>query len=344
MFEILSYDFYDRKTILQWYEEKKEIDFNPIYQRDSQNLWNLEMKQSLIDSIINGFDLPKFYFHLVENNSKLNLTKKKYAIIDGKQRLTCIFDFIEGKFALNKEFIYFKDQQYNLREYKYNDILREYPQIAYKLQEYLLDVMYVVTDEQDKIEMFFSRLNSGKALNNSEKRNAIIGYLNTRINEIVRNHIFFRNKLRFKDTRGAYKDVLAKLILIELNRGFVNMDKKTLDALYENYREENTHINIVISEIISHLDVISKVFIDKDPLLNARASIPVYYWFLKNLNIYNADEVRAILLELEQERKTSITSNIEIIQYNKFQQKGTDKKLSMEYRFEFLIKWYNRFI
>ena len=59
-------------------------------------------KAYLIDSIINGFDVPKLYladFQL--GDSSLNVSKLPYAIIDGKQRLEAIFDFFDGTLVLN---------------------------------------------------------------------------------------------------------------------------------------------------------------------------------------------------------------------------------------------------
>lgn len=336
MFEVLPFDFYDRKSILEWYEIRKEIDFSPKYQRGSHNVWDLEMKQLLIDSIINEFDIPKFYFHLLNNNNIINSSKKRYAIIDGKQRLSCIFDFIEGEFCLSNDFIYFRDKKLNLSGLKYKDILNKYPDIAYNFQKFMIDVVYVITDEEDKVELFFSRLNSGKPLNNSEKRKAMIGFLNDKIEEVINENRFFRDKLAFKNNRNAYNDIMAKLILLEMNNGFLNMDKKTLDKLYNEFRCDNKEINKIIDSVEQNLYKMNKIFRDKDPLLKVKSSIPVYYWLIRNIDI-NKSLLRNLLAEFDQMRKNS--NDIGIVEYNKYQQKGTDKKISMEYRYEFLIKW-----
>lgn len=68
------------------------VDFDVDYQRD--HVWSLEDKIALIDSIFNNVDIGKFVFverHLGHNG-------KLYEIIDGKQRLTAICEFIEGRF------------------------------------------------------------------------------------------------------------------------------------------------------------------------------------------------------------------------------------------------------
>ena len=76
-------------TIMKIYFERDLINLEPEYQRLG-NIWSPSKQQLLIDSIINEYDIPKIYFHelypQVEN--------KKYAVIDGRQRLEAIFNFI----------------------------------------------------------------------------------------------------------------------------------------------------------------------------------------------------------------------------------------------------------
>ena len=82
------------KTLAWWLDQENDIDFAPVYQRKSR-IWSPKDKQFLIDSIINGFDVPKIYLaDFTFMNTVLNRANKKYAIIDGKQRFETIFDFL----------------------------------------------------------------------------------------------------------------------------------------------------------------------------------------------------------------------------------------------------------
>lgn len=63
-----------------------EVDF----QRNT--VWKSKQKCELIESILMGLPLPIFYFKL-QNNSK-------YVVVDGKQRLSTLFEFLENKFTL----------------------------------------------------------------------------------------------------------------------------------------------------------------------------------------------------------------------------------------------------
>lgn len=68
------------------------VEMNPDYQRDL--VWSLEDKVNLIDSIFNHVDIGKFVFvHLPYTDGGCS-----YEILDGKQRLSTIIEFFEGRF------------------------------------------------------------------------------------------------------------------------------------------------------------------------------------------------------------------------------------------------------
>ena len=72
--------FQETKTI-KWLNHYQEtIDFSPSYQRLGR-LWKRDQKQLLADSILNGFDIPKFYFQFMpsisENKSKEKVDRKQ---------------------------------------------------------------------------------------------------------------------------------------------------------------------------------------------------------------------------------------------------------------------------
>ncbi len=83
------------------YFKKLNIDFDvylPTYgcnlQRDF--VWSLEQKRELIWSILVGRHIP----HLAFINSIGKNNEDLYLVIDGKQRLSAIFDFVDDKFSI----------------------------------------------------------------------------------------------------------------------------------------------------------------------------------------------------------------------------------------------------
>src|SRR4051812_17968171 len=105
---------FEAKTLSWWRARKPQIDMSPPYQRRGR-LWSPADKAYLIDSIINGFDVPKFYIaEFTYSDSKLNKKKLPFAIIDGKQRFEAIFDFFEGQVTLNSDFVFLDDPSLKL--------------------------------------------------------------------------------------------------------------------------------------------------------------------------------------------------------------------------------------
>ena len=51
-------------------------------------VWSTEKKQLFLDSLFNGFDIPKIYLHDLRGNDP----RYDFAVIDGKQRLHAIWD------------------------------------------------------------------------------------------------------------------------------------------------------------------------------------------------------------------------------------------------------------
>lgn len=74
---------------------RSAIDDDPPYQRPADR-WTLVQRQRFIDSILNGFDVPKLYFHDLRGIRRT----KVYAVVDGKQRLHALWDFVADRFPL----------------------------------------------------------------------------------------------------------------------------------------------------------------------------------------------------------------------------------------------------
>ena len=58
----------------------------PDWQR--QKVWSPAKKRDLIDTLLRGWKLPKFYFLKGSENSGT------YEVVDGQQRLNAIFEFL----------------------------------------------------------------------------------------------------------------------------------------------------------------------------------------------------------------------------------------------------------
>ena len=93
-------------SLIHSYIEHFGMDFNPDYQRDL--VWSLEDKQQLIESIINRVDIGKFVFLRNEYSAE-----KLYEVLDGKQRLTALYEFHTDQFQYKG--FYFSELSFQLK-------------------------------------------------------------------------------------------------------------------------------------------------------------------------------------------------------------------------------------
>ena len=70
------------------------LDLNPNYQRG--NVWSLQQKQSLIESIYKNIDIGKFT--IIRRKFREDL-EHYYEVLDGKQRIIAMSEFFEGRFT-----------------------------------------------------------------------------------------------------------------------------------------------------------------------------------------------------------------------------------------------------
>jgi hypothetical protein len=348
MFKILRIGELEPLSIKGFQKISDRVDFSPIYQRYG-NIWSPEKKRLLIDTIINGFDIPKFYFnYFIEENNILNPKKAIYAVIDGKQRLQVILDFLNDKFALDSEFVFYENSSYNLKGLKFSQIAQAHSDIASIIENYILDIIYVITDEEDKLEELFLRLNGGAALTNAEKRNAIGGFLNRNIREIVENHSFFSSKVRFKNPRYQHQDLLTRLLFIEENNALLSLTNSSLDKFVRANSSENTDINLVLQRTNSALDTLQNMFQDNDILLKGKGIIPVYYFFVTR-HTPNLQNVRKFLEQFENIRLENRNALEEeqkpiLIDFDRHNQQGVHRDKSLKERLNVLTRYYEKFL
>lgn len=348
MFKILKIGELEPLSIKAFQKIAEKVDFAPIYQRYG-NIWSPEKKRLLIDTIINGFDIPKFYFnYFVEVNNILNPSKAIYAVIDGKQRLQVILDFLNDKFALDNEFVYYENPEYNLKGLRFSQIAMQYSYLASIIENYILDIVYVITDEEDKLEELFLRLNGGSALTNAEKRNAIGGFLNRKIREIVEQHIFFSNKLRFKNPRYQYQDLLTRLLFIEENNALLSLTNSALDKFVRDKSNETEDVDNLLQKTISALDLFGDIFQDKDILLKGKGIIPVYYFFITRHTPIK-QSAREFLEQFENikfENRTLLEEEQKpiLIDFDRHNQQGVHRDKSLKERLDVLTRYYEKFL
>lgn len=140
--------------------KKQQLILEVNFQRKA--VWGYKQKCELIESILMGLPLPIFYFKQ-QNNST-------YVVVDGKQRLSTLFEFLNNGFSLKSlKILTF------LNGKKFQDLTEELGIYQSQLEDYQVYSHVILPPTPDKILFdIFDRVNrGGTKLNKQEIRNAL---------------------------------------------------------------------------------------------------------------------------------------------------------------------------
>src|SRR5665213_1551298 len=257
MFQILKLE---PKPLIWWVSQRAKIDMKPDFQREGR-LWSRADKAFLIDSILNGYDIPKIYMaDFTVGIAKLNRKGLPYAIIDGKQRSEAIFDFHSGDLVLDNEFNFQANPKLKLAGLGYSDLTKLYPEVADIFNTWPLSVVHVVTDEQEKIDELFVRLNRSKPLTGAEIRNAMLGPVSDMIRNVAR-HAFFSENIKFGTKRAGDYNAAAKLVLFEYEDKMTSTKKRDLDTFTNPKKLDSSRLELSGRRTLDNLDNMQEVFL-----------------------------------------------------------------------------------
>lgn len=263
-------------TIWTLYRVRENIQLDPDYQRQG-DIWDADKRATLLDSILNRFDIPKIYLHKFSSPKKIKGKDYTYAVIDGRQRLETIWAFIDGKIALADEFAYFDDSSVEAGNMTYGELGKEYPLLKADFDGFPLNVVCIETDDIELIEEMFSRLNEGVPLTAAEKRQTFGGPLPRAIRDLAK-HRFFKSNLPFGNSRYRHFDVAVKFLLAEHRRRVVDTKKRYLDDFVRHWKDSDRSDKLPFEpQSKKTLDAMAAVFTHKDPLLRSVGMVTTYY-------------------------------------------------------------------
>ena len=281
------------KLVQSMINGREKLNLNPGYQRNP--VWKEAKKQLLLDSILRGYDLPKFYFHELSNN------KYDFDVIDGQQRLRSIFDFIDGKINLGKMSADLPDGDLSGKSFLELDT-----PIKDKVTGFQLTISQVREAEREEIAELFKRLQDGVQLSAAERRNAVISDLGIFIKETTKKYPVFTNSTQLND-RFMLDEYAASVLSIELEGGATEINSNSLLKLYENHRKFDVE-NKKIKKFEKILNYMSNVFHKPAPELKNKYSFIDFYLLISFLDGKYAlkgleDEFFSAFTNFETERK-----------------------------------------
>ena len=199
---------------------KERINVDAEYQRGA--VWTKAQKALLIDSLMRGFDIPKVYLSKLPDGSE-----HLFNVIDGKQRLTAIWDFVSDGFPLLKELGEFPILG-NLGGSYWSELSS---QAQDKLQFATITVTKIEDETKKEVHELFLRLQQGEPLNAAEKRNAMLGPVRNFVaDKLATASVWSHTKLR--TARFGLHEHAAIALALVLENGPAGLKGADLYELY----------------------------------------------------------------------------------------------------------------
>lgn len=298
--------------------KREKIVFTHRLQR-REGAWSTKAKSLLIDSLLRGYPVNPVY----------TIVEEKQAVIDGVQRLSTCYNYMNDGFALSKnlEPVEIDGNLYEIAGKKFS-----------KLDDVVKDALssaqiqvYEITEYTDKeIRTMFSRLNGGKALNSVQKMTPEMSDdLSNTIFDIV-SHPFFAKVLTPAQLKSSVDQSIALEILMlsevsnEYDFGSFSRKDKEKFILYYNDKVNANKVKM----IKQGLDKLGEIFDEnvKIPKTSVSFVIYIYYRCIKDKKSISklTDIVKTFLDEYD--------SNEE---YKAFIQQGTSSGESVKTRLQY---------
>ncbi len=182
--EVVENEFVEKRNLLQktkivrqtWsiaeiYQKIKDgkLILDPDYQRRA--IWGNDKKTAFIESLYMEIMIPPIY--VVEIPGEDILDETKYEVVDGKQRLTAIMDFIKGALRLSERNLEYYADIFGGKSF--SEVREIEPEKTSQMLSSILDI-YVITANSPEFTKYdiFARLNRGaEKLKVNEIRRAI---------------------------------------------------------------------------------------------------------------------------------------------------------------------------
>ena len=247
---VLDYNLDSLADLIQ----TRRIDLSPTYQRRSR--WNATRQSRLIESFLMNVPVPAVFL----NEDRYG----QYSVIDGKQRLTAIFEFLRGRLRL-RGLKFFKEING-----KTIDNLPEDLQAVIQTRANLRAIIILRQSHPDLKFEVFRRLNTGGvSLNPQEIRNSVWpGPLNDLILDLSTNAKFHSllnigdpsKSAIYQEMRDA-EFVLRFFTFRNSWRSFSGGMMRELDRFMErNQRVEGQRLSELRDDFLATLEVVRSAF------------------------------------------------------------------------------------
>lgn len=155
------------RTLKKWYEKGSLTFDNPVQRSGAQ--WSLIQRSLLIHSMLAGYPIPPLY--LLKSKEGQDTI---YDALDGKQRVTSIFGFIEGSYALHggTPEVELDGVVYDLANLTFEELSEE---CRDEILGYRFSIFCLEDATDGEVEEIFKRLNNSTPLSPIQKCRSVLG-------------------------------------------------------------------------------------------------------------------------------------------------------------------------
>lgn len=279
----------------------------------------------------------------------------QFAVLDGKQRLESIAQYLDGDLTLPDDFWLYEDRSVEAAGMDFDSLQAEYGHLAQRILDFELPIIEVSADSGDLVEEMFLRLNASTALNAAERRNAIAGATRDCANALAEHRLLVTSS-PIRGARYKHRELAAKFLAIEeqlVSKGRIADTKAA--TLYELFvatkpqgRISEDDMRDFASAARRVLDAMSEIFEENDPLLASIGTLTVYYIAFRDERF--AHQVSRPVLDLfeslrraasamsEDDAEYARPANARLREYNVFVQSSNDGR-ALTRRAEVLSKF-----
>lgn len=223
-------------TLKKWKEEKNCLKDTLPFQRHS-GMWNNITQSNLVWALLADSFVPAIVL-LKDKSGEDDKGKSisEYQILDGLQRLTTLFSFINGDFALHSATpeVEVDGTPYDLAGCTFDDLSDECKEA---ITGYRFTVQCIENYTYEEAENLFYNINSGVALSTIQKSKSKMGTeLIQFLNELLRED-FFTQGINITEKQARSEDDLCTLLQCML----------LLDNLYEDREYKNISTGTCLS-------------------------------------------------------------------------------------------------
>lgn len=259
-----------------------EMLFDEPFQR-AAGQWTKDQNSLLIDSIIRGYKIPPVWVEEVNSSHE----KFHINVIDGRQRLTCIYLFMKDKFKLSKDIDPYvipkeelgkeakEDEVYELAGKKFSQL----PEFIQKnFNHYRLEQVNMIDFTEEQKEEQFYRLNNGALFTKQQKISVILGSELAKKLKVITNHKFWERSglTNAQKKHDVPMEVTLKTLMLLTGYDYGSKFNSNAVIKFANYYKDNYNQK--------EIDYCYELFTRLDKVIPNEKD---YNKFLKAINIPN---------------------------------------------------------